>query len=134
MFALVRAIAIAGVATLPQVAFAQSYAPGEREQLVQGALPGVEGYDIAIQRVTFPEGWSGERHTHAGPVYVYVLEGSFEVAVEGMERQTLSQGDLIAEPRDAPMIARNASDTDPVTILLIQVSEEGRPLMELAAE
>ena len=129
-----RTIAIAGIAGLPAAAVAQSYAPGEREQLVQGALPGIEGYDIAIQRVTFPEGWTGERHTHAGPVYVYVLEGSFEVEVEGTESQTLSAGDLIAEPRDAPMIARNASGTDPVTILLIQVSEEGRPLMELAEE
>jgi quercetin dioxygenase-like cupin family protein len=110
---------------------AQEYAPGEREQLVQGALPGVEGHDIAIQRVTFPAGWSGQKHTHAGPVYVYVLDGAFEVEIEGAEPNMLSAGDLVAEPQDAPMVARNASQEDPVTILLIQVSEEGRPLMEL---
>lgn len=119
------------IAMLPAGAMAQGYAPGDRQQLFQGALPGADGTDIAIQRVTFPEGWSGQTHTHAGPVFVYVLDGAFEVEVEGREMQTLSAGDLVAEPQDVAMTARNATSAEPVTILLIQVSEEGRPLMEL---
>jgi quercetin dioxygenase-like cupin family protein len=125
-------VAIVAVCSLAFPVAAQEYAPGEREQLVQDALPGVEGHDIAIQRVTFPGGWSSQKHTHAGPVYVYVLDGAFEVEIEGAEPRILSAGDLVAEPQDAPMVARNTSQEDPVTILLIQVSEEGRPLMELA--
>jgi quercetin dioxygenase-like cupin family protein len=127
-----RLVAIVAACFLAFPAAAQVYAPGEREQLVEGALPGIEGHDIAIQRVTFPAGWSGQKHTHAGPVYVYVLDGAFEVEIEGAEPNILSAGDLVAEPQDAPMVARNASQEDPVTILLIQISEEGRPLMELA--
>jgi quercetin dioxygenase-like cupin family protein len=127
----IELVAIVAVCSLAFPVAAQEYAPGEREQLVQGALPGVEGHDIAIQRVTFPAGWSGQQHTHAGPVYVYVLDGAIEVEIEGAEPRMLSAGDLVAEPQDAPMLARNASQEDPVTILLIQVSEEGRPLMEL---
>ena len=125
-------VAIVAACSLAFPVAAQEYAPGEREQLVQGALPGVEGHDIAIQRVTFPAGWSSKKHTHAGPVYVYVLDGAFEVEIEGAEPRMLSAGDLVAEPQDAPMVAKNTSQEDPVTILLIQVSEEGRPLMELA--
>lgn len=125
-------VAIVAACFLAFPVAAQEYAPGEREQLVEGPLPGVEGQDMAIQRITFPAGWSGQKHTHAGPVYVYVLDGAFEVEIEGAEPSMLSAGDLIAEPQDAPMVARNASQEDPVTILLIQVSEEGRPLMELS--
>ena len=119
------------IAMLPAGAIAQGYAPGERQQLYQDALPGVDGTNMAIQRVTFPEGWSGQTHTHAGPVFVYVLDGALEVEIEGMETQSLSAGDLIAEPQDVAMTARNGASTEPVTILLIQVSEAGRPLMEL---
>lgn len=128
----IELVAIVAASCLAFPVAAQEYAPGEREQLVQGALPGVEGHNMAIQRVTFPAGWSGQKHSHAGPVYVYVLDGEFEVEVEGAELRKLSAGDLVAEPQDTPMVARNVSQEDPVTILLIQVSEEGRPLMELA--
>ena len=38
-------------------------------------------------------------------------------------------GDFAAEPMDTAMNARNESASDPVTILLIQVSQEGVPLM-----
>jgi quercetin dioxygenase-like cupin family protein len=79
--------------------------------------------------VTFPGGWTGERHTHGGQVFVYVLDGSLQVDVDGSESTTLSSGELTAEPMDTPMVAMNESDTDPVTILLIQVSREGVPLM-----
>lgn len=105
----------------------QEYAPGEREELARAALG--DGQEIAIQRVTFPGGWSGERHSHGGQVFVYVLDGSIQVDVDGSEAKTLSAGELTAEPMNTPMVAMNGSDSDPVTILLIQVSQEGIPLM-----
>ena len=105
----------------------QEYAPGEREELAREALEG--GQEIAVQRVTFPGGWTGERHTHGGQVFVYVLDGSIQIDVDGSETQTLSEGELTAEPMDTPMVAMNESESEPVTILLIQVSQEGVPLM-----
>lgn len=105
----------------------QEYAPGEREELARAAIG--DGQEIAIQRVTFPGGWSGERHSHGGQVFVYVLDGSLQVDVDGSEAKTISGGELTAEPMETPMVATNASDSDPVTILLIQVSQEGVPLM-----
>lgn len=105
----------------------QEYAPGEREELARAAIG--DGQEIAIQQVTFPGGWSGERHSHGGQVFVYVLDGSLQVDVDGSEAKTISGGELTAEPMETPMVATNASDSDPVTILLIQVSQEGVPLM-----
>lgn len=105
----------------------QEYAPGEREELAREALG--NGQEIAIQRVTFPGGWSGERHSHGGQVFVYVLDGSLRVDVDGSESKTLSSGELTVEPMNTPMTAMNENDAEPVTILLIQVSSEGVPLM-----
>ncbi|MCV2873458.1 cupin domain-containing protein [Defluviimonas sp. WL0050] len=107
----------------------EAYTPGERVELTNTPLPGAEGQAIAIQRVTFAGGWTGERHTHGGPVFVYVLDGEITVELEGQGPTTLSAGGFAAEPMDTAMVARNESATDPVTILLIQVSQEGVPLM-----
>ncbi|EPX83853.1 cupin domain-containing protein [Salipiger mucosus] len=103
------------------------YAPGEREELARAALG--DGKEIAIQRVTFPGGWSGARHTHGGQVFVYVLDGNLQVETDGSEPKMVSGGELTEEPMDTPMVAMNESDSEPVTILLIQVSQEGVPLM-----
>ncbi len=119
--------ATAGIA----LAQGQAYAPGEREELANAPLPGAEGQAIAIQRVTFPGGWAGERHTHGGPVFVYVLDGSFAVELEGEDVRELAAGELVAEPMNHAMVARNGDAEQPVTILLIQVSQEGVPLMTL---
>ena len=121
-------IGLASVSAAAQEA-GEAYNPGEREELASAALPGGEGQAIAIQRVTFEPGWSGDRHEHGGPVFVYVLDGSITVDVDGQEPKTLTAGDLTAEPMHTAMSARNESDESPVTLLLIQVSQEGVPLM-----
>ena len=106
----------------------KEYTPaGEREELAKMALG--DGKEIAIQRLTFPGGWSGARHTHGGQVFVYVLDGAIQMEIDGSEAKTVAAGELTAEPMDTPMVAMNKSDSAPVTILLIQVSQEGVPLM-----
>lgn len=122
-------IALAGAVSAQSQEAGQEYSPGEREQLAQAPIPGAEGQTLTIQRVTFPGGWTGDRHEHAGPVHVYVLDGSLKVQVDGAEEKVLSTGDFTAEPMNQPMVARNESDAEPVTILLIQVSAEGAPIM-----
>ena len=125
---LVGATIMIGTAVLAQKT-GEAYTPGERVELTNTPLPAAEGQAISIQRVTFAGGWTGERHTHGGPVFVYVLDGQITVEVDGQDPATLSAGDFAAEPMDTAMVARNESASDPVTILLIQVSQEGVPLM-----
>jgi quercetin dioxygenase-like cupin family protein len=106
-----------------------AYVPGEQVELAAAALPGAEGMEIAIRRITFEPGWESARHTHGGPVFVYVLEGTLHVEVDGEEPKTIGAGELAEEPLDTAMVGRNMSADDPLTILLIQVSREGVPLM-----
>ena len=51
----------------------------ERTTLVEEALPGAEGKIISINHFLLPAGFEGGRHSHTGPTYVYVLDGTFTV-------------------------------------------------------
>ena len=91
-------------------------------------LHGVDGKQVTILRGTFPAGWLGGRHYHTGPVYVYVLEGSFTIDEQGKPRQTYTVGQLYEEPIGTPMQARNISASEQLKVLLFQVHGHGEPL------
>lgn len=96
--------------------------------LVEKPLHGVDGRQVTILHGAFPGGWVGGKHYHTGPVYVYVLEGSFTVDEQGKPRQTFTAGQLYEEPIGTPMQARNISTSEQLTILLFQVHIPGEPL------
>jgi quercetin dioxygenase-like cupin family protein len=104
--------------------------PGaEKKTLTSESLPGVEGHVVTIDHYTMPPGWVGGKHYHTGPVYVYVLEGSFSIEEQGKERRTFKPGELYKEPIGTPMQARNLNASEPLKALVIQVTPEGEPLM-----
>jgi quercetin dioxygenase-like cupin family protein len=85
---------------------------------------------IHIEKIAFPPGWVGGRHYHAGPVFVYVLKGTFSIDEQGKPRQTFKAGDMYEEPVGTLMQARVAETTDePAEVLVVQISNEGEPLM-----
>jgi quercetin dioxygenase-like cupin family protein len=96
--------------------------------LVEKPLQGVDGKQVTILHGVFPAGWVGGKHYHTGPVFVYVLEGSFTVDEQGKPRQTFTAGQLYEEPIGTPMQARNISASEQLTILLFQVHAPGEPL------
>jgi quercetin dioxygenase-like cupin family protein len=105
------------------------YVPtGNVKTLVEKPIHGVDGKHVTILHGAFPAGWVGGRHYHSGPVYVYVLEGSFTVDEQGQPRRTFMAGQLYEEPIGTPMQARNISTSEQLRILLFQVHGEGEPL------
>ena len=96
--------------------------------LVEKPLHGIDGKHVTIVHGVFPVGWVGGRHYHTGPVYVYVIEGSFTVDEQGKPRQTFTAGQLYEEPIGTPMQARNISTSERLRILLFQVHAHGEPL------
>jgi quercetin dioxygenase-like cupin family protein len=96
--------------------------------LIERPLHGAEGKQVTILHGTFAGGWVGGKHYHTGPVYVYVLEGSFTVDEQEKPRQTFTAGQLYEEPIGAPMQARNISTSEQLKILLFQVHAPGEPL------
>ncbi|WP_119462318.1 cupin domain-containing protein [Rhodospirillaceae bacterium SYSU D60014] len=104
--------------------------PGaDKTTLISEPLPGVEAQVVTIDHYTLPPGWIGGKHYHTGPVYVYVLEGSFAIDEQGKERRTLKAGELYKEPLGAPMQARNLNASEPLKIVVFQVTPEGEPQM-----
>jgi quercetin dioxygenase-like cupin family protein len=109
----------------------EAYAPpgADRKSLVNEPLARVDDPQITIDRYTLPPGWVGGKHYHTGPVYVYVLDGSFTMDEQGMERHTYQAGELYREPIGTPMQARNLNTSAPLKLLIIQVTPKGQELM-----
>jgi len=68
------------------------------------------------------------RHTHPTPRFVYVLEGSVVVEVDGKPAQTFKAGEGFAEAPGEVHNFRNASTTVPAKALGFQVAPKGTPL------
>jgi quercetin dioxygenase-like cupin family protein len=107
------------------------YAPpgADRKSLVTEPLPRTEDPQITIDHYTLPPGWVGGKHYHTGPVYVYVLDGSFTMDEQGKERHTYQAGELYREPIGTPMQARNLNTSAPLKLLIIQLTPKGEELM-----
>jgi quercetin dioxygenase-like cupin family protein len=105
-------------------------APGaDKKSLLNEPLHGVEGQQVTIDHYSLPPAWIGGKHYHTGPVYVYVLEGAFNVDEQGKPRQTFKAGEVYPEPIGVPMQTRNISTSDPLRLLVIQITPKGEPLM-----
>lgn len=99
-------------------------------KLLQTPLAEVEGKEVHIIHFSAPAGFEGGKHSHAGPAFVYILEGQLTIEVEGMEPVTLGPGDVYAEPAGGKtMQAFNKSSTHGVKIVVFQIGDEGKPLM-----
>ena len=104
--------------------------PGStKDVLIKEPLHGVNDEQVTILHVTFPPGWVGGKHYHTGPVYVYVLKGTFVIREKGKEPQTLPAGSLYREPIGNPMQAHNASTSEPTEVLVMQIGHPDEPMM-----
>ncbi len=100
----------------------------EGTMLLQAPLEGMEGKEVIIEHVALPPGFVGGRHFHPGSVFIYVLEGSLTLEMEG-DTLTINVGELFQEPLQGVMQARNLSTTDWAKIVVFQVGDAGNPMM-----
>ena len=68
------------------------------------------------------------RHTHPTPRFVYVLEGSVVLEVDGKPAQIFKAGEGFAEAPGEVHNFQNASTTAPAKALGFQVAPKGTPL------
>ena len=67
------------------------------------------------------------RHTHPGIESAYVLEGGFELPIQGMETRMLKAGDAFQVPPNTPHAGGKAG-TAKTRVLITYVVEKGKPL------
>ncbi len=101
----------------------------EVDVLFSQELQDIQGKSGLMLTVTYAPGEAPGPHRHNAHTFVYVLEGSVVMQVEGGEAVTLSPGQTFYEnPDDIHTVARNASDTEPAKILVFFVKETDAPV------
>jgi len=96
--------------------------------LMSKELAGITGKEAVMLTVEYAPGASSTRHRHNANTFVYVLEGSIVMQVEGGKAVTLGPGETFYEsPDDVHVVSKNASDSRPAKFLVFFVKEKGAP-------
>ena len=99
-------------------------------ELVAKSLQEFPGKEVLMIEVTFAPGAADPVHRHDAHGFIYVLEGSIVMQVEGGEEVTLTAGQTFYEgPSDLHIVGRNASNTVPAKFLAVLVKDEGAPVL-----
>jgi quercetin dioxygenase-like cupin family protein len=85
-----------------------------------------ENPEVTAMIVEIPPGGETGWHTHAVPVYAYMLGGSIAVEIEGGKKYDFKEGDVIFEVRDTPHNGRNIGDKA-ATLVVFYTGEVGKP-------
>ncbi|MFQ5747008.1 MAG: cupin domain-containing protein [Gemmatimonadota bacterium] len=97
--------------------------------LWSGMLGEDDGTDVAVREVFFPPGWVAPRHYHNSDLFLYVLEGEFEVTLEGQARTVYTRGEALEMRAGTAMEARNVSDTQPLKFVVFQFGQTQAPFV-----
>lgn len=91
-------------------------------------LPDLAGKEVAISTIVYPPGFSSPAHRHDANTFVYVLEGTMIMSVGGGQPVTIGPGQTFYEsPSDVHATSKNASATQPATILVFMIKDKGKP-------
>jgi quercetin dioxygenase-like cupin family protein len=91
-------------------------------------LAGAAGKEALMLTVTYPPGAVEPMHRHDAQAFVYVLEGSVVMQVQGQAPDTLEAGDTFYEGKeDVHLVGRNASQARPARFVVFLVKEKGAP-------
>lgn len=96
--------------------------------LLNKDLVGITGKEGVMLTVEYPPGATSAKHRHNANTFVYVLEGSIIMQVEGGKEVTLGPGQTFYEsPSDIHSVSKNASATQPAKFLAFFVKDKGAP-------
>jgi quercetin dioxygenase-like cupin family protein len=91
-------------------------------------LAGVPGKEVTMITVEYLPGGASMPHRHDANVFVYVLEGSMIMQVQGQDPVTLTAGQTFYEsPGDVHVQSANASQTKPAKFVVFMVKDKGVP-------
>ena len=98
--------------------------------LMTKALSDYPGKEATMITVDYPPGSVDPVHRHDAHAFVYVLEGSIVMAVNGGKPVTLKAGDTFYEgPGDVHTVGRNASRTEPAKFVVVLLKDQGAPVL-----
>lgn len=90
-------------------------------------VPSKEGLMLTV---VYPPGASDPVHRHNAHAFLYVLEGSIVMQLNGGKEITLTPGQTFYEgPNDIHTVGRNASRTKPAKFVVFLVKDKGAPVL-----
>ena len=90
-------------------------------------FPGKEGLLITVE---YPPGATDPVHRHNAHAFLYVLEGSIVMQLQGGKEVTLTPGQTFYEgPDDVHIVGRSADKTKPAKFVVFLVKDKGAPVL-----
>ncbi len=102
--------------------------PLERSEVLKTDVAGMEGQEAHMWIAEIAPGAATGRHSHATARFVYVMQGSVTLEVDGKSPQIFKAGEGFQEIPDVVHDFRNASATEPAKALGFQIAPKGQPL------
>jgi quercetin dioxygenase-like cupin family protein len=101
---------------------------GTVQPLLTQDLPDIPGKEVVVLTVTYLPGGASLPHRHDADVFVYVLEGSVVMQVDGQPAVTLRSGQTFHEsPADIHRQSANASATQPAKFVVFMIKDKNKP-------
>jgi quercetin dioxygenase-like cupin family protein len=101
--------------------------PGVTRKILSQTDGPAPGYVTILAEATIEAGVPVGRHTHPGIESAYVLEGGFELPIQGQPTRTIKAGDGFQIPPETPHAGGKAGEAK-TRILITYVVEKGKPL------
>ena len=94
-------------------------------QLLTRDLTGMPGKQVTMETVVYAPGGKSPPHRHNAQVFVFGLEGSVRMQVQGSPVVLLVPGGTFYEgPDDVHVLSENASQTAPAKFLVVMVKDK----------
>jgi quercetin dioxygenase-like cupin family protein len=131
-FALLAAAAAASVAGSASAQQPAAAGPSTRRDVIRQDLPGEPPRELSLVEVTYLPGAGSPPHLHANGVMAFVVSGTIASKVDDGPEQTFRAGAAWWEPPGAiHRVSRNASSTEPATVLAIYIAPKGATAADL---
>ena len=128
LFLLVSGAAVAQPAQ--EAASASKPAMAQVSELMTKDLKDYPGKEGKMILVTYPPGSVDPVHRHYAHAFVYVIEGSIVMGVNGGKEVTLGPGQTFYEgPDDVHTVGRNASRTAPAKFVVFLLKDQNKPVL-----
>lgn len=103
-------------------------APAGTVPLLTQALPDLPGREVRMLLLDRPPGNTSPAHRHPGHhTFGYVIEGTYELGIDGRPTRTLKAGDTFYEAPDAlHSVSRNAGNTQ-MKIVVFMLADQSKP-------
>jgi quercetin dioxygenase-like cupin family protein len=132
---LMSLLAAAAATGIDESASAQPRAPATgagRREVMKQELPGEPPRELLLIEVSYAPGAGSPAHMHANGVAAFVVSGAIASKVNDGPEQVFRAGEAWWEPPGAVhRVSRNASSTEPATLLAIFVAPKGAAAADL---